>query len=131
MHVLAPFLCWLLVTLRLIPRPDFLVCTVTDHPDPAAIAKERVYVVGGKGFSKWAYFRCPADAEEIIQLSLMPERRPRWRVSADFLGRPTIEPSVRQLDGSFAHFWIRKGRVDWCADSGRAHGAHDQDRRSD
>ncbi|MCG6864744.1 MAG: hypothetical protein LJE58_04885 [Thiogranum sp.] len=27
-------------------------------------------------------------------------------------------PSVRQLDGSHAHFWIRKGRIGWCADTG-------------
>lgn len=120
MHFLAPFLRWLLVTLRLIPRPDFLICILMDHPDPADIARDRIYVIVGNGFSKWAYFRCPADAEEIIQLSLMPVHRPHWRVASDFLDRPTIQPSVRQLDGSLAHFWIRKGRVDWCSDSGRA-----------
>lgn len=68
-----------------------------------------IYVVGGRGYSKWAYFRCPADRNEIVQLSLMLERRPRWTVAADWLGRPTIEPSVRKLDGLYAHFWIKKG----------------------
>lgn len=122
MEVIAAFLCWLFVTLRLIPRPDFVVRQMTEHPDPAAMARGRIYVVGGRGFTKWAYFRCPADPEEIIQLSLMPDHRPRWRIASDYLGRPTINPSVRQLDGSFAHFWIRKGQVDWCADSGRGTG---------
>jgi hypothetical protein len=116
---IARFLCWLFVTLRLIPRPAFVVERVAEHPDPAVMAADRIYVVGGKGYSKWAYLRCPADEEEIIQLSLMPDRRPRWQIEEDVFGRPTIAPSVRQLDGSYAHFWIRQGRVDWCADSGR------------
>lgn len=115
----ARFLCWLFVALRLIPRPDFVVERVTDHPDRDVMAADRIYVVGGKGYSKWAYLRCPADTGEIIQLSLMPDRRPRWRIEEDIFGRATIEPSVRQLDGSFAHFWIRRGTVDWCPDSGR------------
>ena len=37
----------------------------------------------------------------------MLERRPRWTVAADWLGRPTIDPSVRKLDGLYAHFWIK------------------------
>lgn len=114
--------CKILVALRLIQRPAFTMQPVADHPDPATMADGLIYVVGGRGYSKWAYFRCPADRAEIIQLSLMPERRPRWTVAADWLGRPTINPSVRQLDGTRAHFWIRRGVVDWCADSGR--GAH-------
>ncbi|RWK68288.1 DUF6527 family protein [Mesorhizobium sp.] len=111
--------CKILVVLRLIPRPAFTARLVSGHPDPDTMADGQIYVVGGRGYSKWAYFRCPADREEIVQLSLMPERRPRWTVAVDWLGRPTINPSVRQLDGSYAHFWIRRGRVDWCADSGR------------
>jgi hypothetical protein len=116
---LGAILCWLFIALRLIPRPAFTIARVADHPDPAAMRADRIYVVGGKGYAKWAYFRCPADPEEIIQLSLMPDRRPRWSVDADVFGRVTIDPSVRQLEGTCAHFWIRKGRVDWCADSGR------------
>lgn len=119
MRSIAAFLCGLLVAVRLIPRPAFIAVFVSDHPDPETMTGDRLYVVGGNGFTKWAYFRCPADRAEIVQLSLMPERRPRWAVAVDLLGRPTIEPSVRQLDGSYAHFWIRKGQVVWCGDSGR------------
>lgn len=111
--------CKILVALRLIPRPAFMACLVSDHPDPGTMADDQIYVVGGRGYSKWAYFRCPADREEIVQLSLMSGRHPRWTVAVDCLGRPTISPSVRQLDGSYAHFWIRRGAVVWCRDSGR------------
>jgi hypothetical protein len=108
----------LLVWLSIVRKPDFLLQAVTDHPAPDSIMPGVIHVVGGPGYQKWAYFRCPAKTDEIIQLSLMSNRRPRWENRRAALGRPTIYPSVRQLEGSYAHFWIRKGRVEWCPDSG-------------
>lgn len=119
MLAIRNFLLWLLVAVGIVRRPDQVAVLVPEHPDPETMKAGILYVVGGSGYRKWAYFRCPADHDEIIQLSLMPERRPRWTVTTDFLGRPTIHPSVRQLEGSYAHFWVRKGRIDWCADSGQ------------
>lgn len=110
----------LLVWLRIIPKPDLLAKLVADRPEPGAMKPGWIYVVAGKDYQKWAYFRCPADHGELIQLSLMQNRRPRWQVQIDVLSRPTINPSVRQIDGSYAHFWVRSGNVDWCADSGQA-----------
>ena len=119
MEALRTVLRSLLIWLRIVPEPDLLARNVSDRPEPDSIESGCVYVVGGKDYQKWAYFRCPADQEEIIQLSLMANRRPRWQVSIDILGRPSIHPSVRQLDGSYAHFWVKRGRVKWCVDSGR------------
>jgi len=110
-----------LIWLRVIPKPEFLVRIVSDHPSPETLEAGWIYVVGGPGYQKWAYFRCPADKNEIIQLCLMPNHRPRWKIAIDILERPTIYPSVRQLDGSYAHFWIKQGRIEWCADSGLQH----------
>lgn len=107
------------IWLGLIPRPDFVVRVVSDHPTPESIVPGVIYVVGGPGYKKWAYLRCPADKSEIIQLSLMQKRKPRWDVTIDSLNRPTLFPSVRQLEGSYAHFWIKKGSVEWCEDTGR------------
>lgn len=109
-----------LVRLCLIPNPAYLARLVGTHPTPEDIAPGWVYVVGGPKYQKWAYFRCPTGNGEIIQLSLIPNRRPRWQVNIDWLRRPTIAPSVRQLEGTFAHFWLRKGAVEWCADNGRS-----------
>lgn len=105
--------------LGIISRPEFIALRVSDHPSPEALAVGVVYIVGGADYKKWAVFRCPKHEEEIVQLSLMPNRRPHWTIVLDFLERPTIHPSVRQLDGSYAHFWVRNGQVDWCADTGR------------
>lgn len=107
------------VALGLIRKPDLIGTLVSDHPLPDAMKPGMLYIVGGRGYQKWAVFRCPQHEDENIQLSLMPNRRPRWSVTMDFLGRPTIHPSVRQLDGAYAHFWVKAGRVEWCADTGR------------
>jgi len=108
-----------LVFFGLINKPDYLVRLVDQHPVDDEIRDGIIYVVGGKGYQKWAYFRCPSDRTEIIQLSLMQKHRPRWHVQYDWLQRATIAPSVRQTAGSFAHFWVRNGMVQICADSGK------------
>lgn len=105
--------------LGIIPRPELIIRFVGAHPPYEEIEPGVVYVVRSQGFAKWALFRCPRHEDEIIQLSLMPNRRPRWAVTSDFFERPTIDPSVRQLEGSYAHFWVRGGTVSWCADSGQ------------
>ena len=105
--------------LGFIRKPDLVGTLVSDHPLPVSMEPGVIYIVGGPGYQKWATFRCPGHKDEIIQLSLMPSRRPSWSLTMDFLDRPTITPSVRQLDGAYAHFWVRVGAVDWCSDTGR------------
>jgi hypothetical protein len=107
------------VGIGVIRRPDLVSQLVSDHPAPAAMQPGVVYIVGGLGYQKWALFRCPENEDEIIQLCLMANRRPRWTIKTDIIGRPTIHPSVRQIKGSFAHFWVKAGQVEWCADSER------------
>jgi len=107
------------VRLGIISRPELIVRHVETHPLPEAMEAGIVYVVSSQGFQKWALFRCPRQEKEIIQLALMPNRSPQWTVASDFFERPTIDPSVRQLDGSYAHFWVKDGTVAWCADTGR------------
>jgi hypothetical protein len=117
--MLAVICLVVLVWLGFIPKPAYLARLVSTHPTPEDIAPGWVYVVGGTSYQKWAYFRSPTDSGEIIQLSLMPNRRPCWQVNIDWLRRPTIHPSVRQLEDSYPHFWLRKGTIDWCPDTGQ------------
>ena len=113
------------VGLGFIRRPDLISQLVSDHPAPEVMQSGVLYIVGGAKFQKWAMFRCPRYEDEIIQLSLMASRRPSWTVTIDFMGRPTIHPSIRQTSGSYAHFWLKKGYVNWCADSGHhSHNSH-------
>jgi len=119
MASMIDFLRALLISLGVIRKPDFLVRVVADHPSQAVLETGVIYVVGGAGYSKWAYLRCPTGNGDVIQLSLQPKHRPRWDVTKDWLGRATVHPSVRQTEGSYAHFWIINGAVQWCEDTGK------------
>lgn len=88
-----------------------------ERPAGEALRADRLVVVRGEA-PKWALMRCPCGCGERLQLSLAIERRPRWVVDIDRLGRPTVVPSVRIRNGCRAHFHLRGGRVEWCSDTG-------------
>lgn len=97
-------------------RYDLLVRRVSTYPrDDEVRDGEVVHVVDG-GIEKWACLRCPGGCGALIPLNLNPKRRPRWSVGSDWLRRPSLGPSVHQRNACACHFWVRKGRVDWCAD---------------
>ncbi|WP_368045174.1 DUF6527 family protein [Paracoccus sp. SCSIO 75233] len=64
---------------------------------------------------------CPGGCGNIMRLPLVSNRRPHWSVNRDWLGRPSLSPSVHQRNACRAHFWIRKGAVTWCRNSGCGH----------
>jgi len=100
-----------------VPRPDMIGRVSATHPTPDALPPGRLVIVRDDGLEKSACFQCPGGCGAKIILSMSPKRRPGWRVSLDWLSRPTVEPSVRQLNACRCHFWIRGGTVEWCADS--------------
>lgn len=104
--------------LRLIPRNELVARVTRMHPRPEQIVPGGMIIVRD-GIDKWACFMCPGGCGETIKLSLSQKGRPRWTAAADWLRRPTVSPSIRQLNECGCHFWIRQGRVDWCRDSGR------------
>lgn len=59
-------------------------------------------------------FRCPCGCKRRIELLLIEEAKPRWSLSVDKNHRPTLSPSVWIQAGCKSHFWLRKGRVEWC-----------------
>jgi hypothetical protein len=91
-----------------------------DYPDET-LAPGVLHVVGGKNYQKWAYLKCPCGCGAQIMLSLSTTKRPNWTVTFDWLGRPTIRPSIWQSDGCFSHFWVREGRIEWTKDTGKPH----------
>jgi hypothetical protein len=58
--------------------------------------------------------RCPCGCGDIIELLVIAEAKPRWDVRADRERRPTLSPSVWRKTGCRSHFWVRRGRVQWC-----------------
>lgn len=107
-----------LVWLRLIRQPDLLGRCVPLHPTPADLRPGELYLVGTPTRWKWVCLRCPDACGALLQLSLNPRGRPCWTASLDWLGRPTVHPSIHQLDGCRSHFWIHRGRIVWCPEAG-------------
>jgi hypothetical protein len=101
-----------------IPRTELVAVIGEDHPDQASLLPRVLHVVGGKDYQKWAYLKCPCKCGAVIMLSLATTRRPHWKVSIDWLNRPSVEPSVWQTDGCYSHFRINQGNVEWVKDTG-------------
>lgn len=93
---------------------DFLAREQATHPNRASVAVGDLVVVRDGEHLKWACMRCPGRCGADIKLSLNPSRRPRWTVVRDWLDRPSVSPSIHRRDGCGCHFWIRRGRVEWC-----------------
>lgn len=117
--MLVNYIRFLLVKSGFIKKPDFTVSVTEAHPLPEDINDGNLYLVKGGNIDKWACFKCPDGCGDTIKLSLSASRRPRWTVIADWLRRPTVNPSIRQTSGCFSHFWIKKGHIHWCSDTGK------------
>jgi len=58
--------------------------------------------------------RCPCGCGYVIELLVVAEAKPRWDVTVDTKGGPTLAPSVWLQKGCRSHFWLRDGRIRWC-----------------
>ncbi len=97
-------------------RADLLTRVADRMPADMEIKSDELVVVESDGFRKWACLKCPGGCGVKIALSLNPNRRPRWRVATDWFARPSIEPSVHQMNDCRCHFWVRRGVIEWCPD---------------
>lgn len=114
MNTLANLVRNWLVSWGWIRRPDF-VCEVVDEM-PDALAPGVLFREVRGGYPKWLHLQCPRCSEHI-QLQLAG--RQRWTLKSDWLGRPTVAPSIWETESCQAHFIIRGGHIIWCSDSRR------------
>ncbi|WP_409190630.1 DUF6527 family protein [Bradyrhizobium sp. RDM4] len=101
----------ILIDVGLLRRPDFLMKDVGEAPDE--LAQGFVFREVRGGYQKWLHLKCPRCGEHI-QIQLAGAQR--WVISTDWLNRPTVKPSIWQTGSCQAHFFIRKGGIDWCPD---------------
>ena len=80
---------------------------------PENLKPLRLYVAGERRNEWAAAMLCPCGCEETIQLNLLEQVRPRWRVLEAELG-PSLEPSVWRRQGCRSHFFLRSGQIEWC-----------------
>ena len=100
------------------------LCSVFDQPykviivdgdtPPESVRRKRLYLAHEDG-EDWAVaLRCPCGCGERLELMLIPEVKPRWRLLVDRHGHPSLKPSIWRETGCRSHFWLKHGRIVWC-----------------
>jgi hypothetical protein len=84
---------------------------VADLPDRPR--RDVVYIVGEDGYDWTAAMLCPGGCGKVLEMNLLPDAHPVWKVSE----RPdriiSLHPSVWLKTGCACHFVLAEGRVKW------------------
>jgi hypothetical protein len=86
---------------------------VEELPDP--LEAKTVYLQNHQKIPWQATFKCPCGCGDTIMLNLTTGYRPRWQFKPD-KKTLTISPSIRRTEGCKSHFFLRRGKVEWCED---------------
>ncbi|MDB5295217.1 MAG: hypothetical protein JWO31_1200 [Phycisphaerales bacterium] len=81
---------------------------------PDKLDSKAVYVLG-EGANHWfVSFLCPCGCGVPLQMTLLPEDRPHWRLTEHPEDRTvSLAPSVWRHAGCHSHFFLRRGQIDW------------------
>ena len=81
---------------------------------PAQLLRRTVYIVREDGFDEQIALLCPCGCRRILQMNLLPDERPCWRLIGSRDGAVTLHPSIWRKKDCGSHFWLRNGRIRWC-----------------
>jgi hypothetical protein len=81
---------------------------------PEDLKDKSVYVVGEGNYQWFAAMLCPCGCGETLHMNLLPEGRPRWKVTVHKDGTVTLHPSVWRKKGCRSHFFLIRGLIKWC-----------------
>lgn len=80
---------------------------------PRRLRRGRLYVTRQANGPAFGFMLCPCGCAETIHLRFFGARRPRWRLLS-MRGPATVWPSVWRSTGCRSHFFLTRGRIDWC-----------------
>lgn len=80
---------------------------------PATLASRNLYVAREDGELWSAGMICPCGCGRRLEVMLLKGVKPRWDLSIDKKGLPSLHPSVWVADGCRSHFWLRSGKIHW------------------
>jgi hypothetical protein len=85
-------------------------------PDlPPRLARGYLYVVGDADQCHYASMACPkGECKVRLNMNLLPDDHPMWKLSVDDQGRPTLHPSIWRTKDCGCHFHMRGGKLVWC-----------------
>lgn len=89
----------------------YIVEYASDFPDePVAPI---LYVLGKPGDTWLAGMNCPCGCGEFIEL-VLDGQSPNWHLSMSEDAKPSLSPSVHRSVNCRSHFFLRKGKIQWC-----------------
>lgn len=97
---------------------NFVARYADDNPNANSLVEGEIVIVGNRDYQKWAYLKCPCGCGNTTLLSLSTKTRPSWKIYLNWMMIPTVHPSVRDVGSCYSHYWIKKGKVHWCRDTG-------------
>jgi hypothetical protein len=89
----------------------YLSQRTADAPDRPE--KNTVYIVGEDGYDWSAVMKCPGGCGKVLEMNLLPDAKPVWRVTEHGDGSVSLHPSVWLKTGCRCHFILQRGRVRW------------------
>ncbi len=99
---------------RLFTKPPVPLKTVKVEELPDILDPMCVYIVGESSYLWFVAMLCPCGCGAVLQMSVMPEKRPQWDITIHEDRTITLYPSVRRVIGCKSHFFLRRGMILWC-----------------
>lgn len=81
---------------------------------PDELDGRTIYIVGEAEYIWLAAMVCPCGCGETLHMSLLPDERPRWKLTEHPDGTASLTPSVWRVKDCRSHFCLRKGMIEWC-----------------
>lgn len=102
---------WLRDKLRPRFRSIVVEAEIPDNP------RHKVLYIVTENRQPWnAAMVCPCGCEAILQLNLLQDEHPTWRLTHHVNHTVSLFPSVWRKIGCHSHFWFRESRVYWTPD---------------
>lgn len=81
---------------------------------PPQLKGRTLYIVEEDGYQEQAAMICPCGCGAVLHMNLLTDARPCWEVTQHADGTATLYPSVWRKKDCRSHFWLHRGRVQWC-----------------
>lgn len=80
---------------------------------PEIPGRGAVYLVGDANAPWFAAMRCPCGCGRTLEMNLLPDDDPMWRVERHRDTSITLHPSIWLKTGCLSHFFLRRGKIEW------------------
>lgn len=81
---------------------------------PEKVDYNVIYINYEEGCCAYLMMKCPCGCGKDIDLSLIPNLKPKWDIIFHWNGTISLNPSIRRIAGCKSHFYYKRGRVVWC-----------------